>query len=125
MSATKYILTETAIFSPKLIHHEERAKSYPENLPNLTNPLASNIEAGNDKFIFKEANNKPEGLDFVGATRKKIGAHEIDKYWNLVRRRELNRKNTIITIWSFNRNKALYGRLIKHKPRLCAHGGMH
>ena len=40
MSATKYILPETASFSVKLIHHEERAKDSPDILPNFTNPNA-------------------------------------------------------------------------------------
>ena len=43
MSANKYILPETAIIVAKLLHHEERDKYFPENLPNLTNPLASII----------------------------------------------------------------------------------
>ena len=43
MYFTKYIILETASFSAKLIHHEEKSKSYPENLPNFTNPLISKI----------------------------------------------------------------------------------
>ena len=35
MSANKSILPETASFSAKLIHHEERAKSSPEKSPTL------------------------------------------------------------------------------------------
>ena len=99
MSATKSIITETARFSAKLIHHEERAKSSPEDHPNFNNPLEPNIETGNDTFTFKEANSQPDRLDFVESTRKEIGAHEIYKHWNLVRRRGLNGKNTIIYTW--------------------------
>ena len=57
-------------------------------------------------------------------TRKKIGAHEIDKNCTLVRRRELNGKKNIMSIWKFNRKRTRYMRLIKHKARLCSHGGM-
>ena len=57
--------------------------------------------------------------------RKEICANENDKYWNLPIIIELNGKNTIISIWYFNRKRYLYGRLIKHKPHLCANGGMH
>ena len=53
MSATKYILPEISSFSAKMTHHEDIAKSYPYNLPNFDNPLASSIEAGNDTFTFK------------------------------------------------------------------------
>ena len=44
--------------------------SSPENLPNLTNPLASNIEDGDETFTLKESTSKPYGLDFVEATTK-------------------------------------------------------
>ena len=33
-------------------------------------------------------------------------------------------KNNIISIWSFKINKSPYGRLIKRKACLCAHGGI-
>ena len=65
MSSNKFIITETAIFSAKLIHHEEISKSSQENLTNFTNPLYSNIEAVNDTFIFKEAKIISDKLYFV------------------------------------------------------------
>ena len=43
MSTTKYIIPETESFSAKLLQHEEIYKYSPENLPNFTKPLASNI----------------------------------------------------------------------------------
>ena len=98
MSATKSILTETASFAANLLHHEERSKSSPENLPNFTNPMASNVELVNDSFNFKKATSQPDRLEFVEARRKEICAHEIDKHWNLVIRRELNGEKTIMSI---------------------------
>ena len=53
MSVTKSILTGTDFFASKLLHREEMARSSPENLPNFTNPLVSNIEEVNDTFNFK------------------------------------------------------------------------
>ena len=53
MSTTKSIIPETASFVAKLLHHEERAKSSPENLPNFTNPLFSRIEEVNGTLTFK------------------------------------------------------------------------
>ena len=79
MSATKYILPETAIFAATLLHHEGGAKSYIENLPNFTYPLASNKETGKYNLNFKESTSQPERLRFVEAMRKEICAHEIDK----------------------------------------------
>ena len=71
MYSTKSIITKISSFSSKLIHHEERTKSSPENITNFTKPLASNIEAGNYTFTFKEATSQPDKLDLVDATRKK------------------------------------------------------
>ena len=62
MSATKYILPETAIFAANLLHHDEISKSSPENIPNFTNNLASNIEPGNYTFTFKEYTSQPDSL---------------------------------------------------------------
>ena len=55
---------------------------------------------------------------------KEIGDHEDYKHWTLVRRRELNGNNNIMSIWSFKINMDPYRRLIKHKSRLCTHGDM-
>ena len=52
------------------------------------------------------------------AMRKEIGANEIDKHWNLVKRRELNGKKTIMYIWYFKRKRVPDGSLIKHKARM-------
>ena len=70
MTSTKSILPEIENFAAKLLHHEERAKSSPDNLPNLNNPLVSNIKEGNDTFNFKEATSQPYRLDFVESIRK-------------------------------------------------------
>ena len=87
MYATKFIIPETVSFAYKLIHHEERSKSSLENLPKFTNPLISNIDAVNNTFDFKEAMIQPDKLNFLEPMRKDIGANEIDKHWELVRRR--------------------------------------
>ena len=75
-----------------MIHHEERYNSWPENLPNFTNPLAYNIEARNDTFTFKEATSQLDSLGIMDSMRKEIGDPEIYNHWNLVRIRELNVK---------------------------------
>ena len=53
MSVANSIHPGTASFAAKMLHHEERAKYSPDNPPNFTNPLDSNIEAWNDTFTFK------------------------------------------------------------------------
>ena len=97
MSANKSIILETESFAAKLIHHEELAKSSPENITNFANPLNSNIEAGIETFTFKETTSQPESLDFVEALIEGIGSHEDEKHWNLVRIRYINWNNTIMS----------------------------
>ena len=89
ISVTNSILPETASFASKLILNEEKSKSSPDNLPNLTNHLVSNIEEVNYTFTFKESTSQPERLDFVEKMRKEIGAPENDNHWTMVRRRKV------------------------------------
>ena len=55
---------------------------------------------------------------------KEIGVHEGYKHWNLVRRRKINGKNNITSIWNFERKRDPDRSLIKHKYHLWAHGSM-
>ena len=107
MSATKSIIPETDSFAANLLHHEDIARYSTDNLPNFVNPLDSNIKEEKYTFTFKEFTSQPDSLEFVEAIRKEICSHEIDKYWTLVIRRELNGKKTIISIWSFKIKIAL------------------
>ena len=95
MSSTKSILPETTSFSANLIHHKERPEYSPENLPNFTNPLVSNIEEGNDISTFKEFTSEPGRLEFVEEIRNAIFVHEKYKHWNLLRRRDLKKNMSI------------------------------
>ena len=85
--------------------------------------MVSNIQEVNDTFISKETTSQTYRLDFE-AMRNEICAHDNYNPWNLVIQRELNGKNTIISIWFFNMKRSPYDRLIRHKSCLCAHRGM-
>ena len=64
-------------------------------------------------------------LSFVNATEKEIHEHEEGGHWTVVRRNILpNKARPIKSIWSFIRKRKPNGELLKHKSRLCAHGGM-
>ena len=107
-----------------MIHHEERYTPSPENIPNVTNPLTSNIEAGHNTLNFKESISQPVRLDLMEATRKDIVAHEDNQNWTLGSRRYLNVENTIMSICYFIRKRDPYGRLVKQKYCLCDLVGM-
>ena len=87
-----------------MLHNEEISKYSLENLPNFTNLLTSNTEEGNNNFTFKKTTSQPNRLEFVEATIKYTSAHEDDKHWYLVRIREMNNENTIMSIWYFKSN---------------------
>ena len=56
---------------------------------------------------------------------KEILDHENGKHWSIVHRNTLpNKAQPIKAIWSFKRKQNPDGELLKHKARLCAHGGM-
>ena len=66
-----------------------------------------------------------EKLDFVDAMEKEISDHKKGGHWSIVHRNTLpNKVRPIKAIWSFKRIRKPDGELLKHKARLCAHGGM-
>ena len=66
-----------------------------------------------------------EKLAFVDAMEKYIRNHKKGGHWSIVHRDTLpNKAWPIKAIWSFKRKRKPDGELLKHKARLCAHGGM-
>ena len=64
-------------------------------------------------------------MSFVAAMEKEIYNHKNGKHWSVVHRSTLpNKTRPIKAIWSFKRKRKPDGELLKHKARLCAHGGM-
>ena len=70
--------------------------------------------------------------DFILYMIKEVRSHESRSYWTLMRNCEVSNKhknkdekiNTILSICSFKRKIFSDGRLMKHKSRLYAHGGI-
>ena len=62
---------------------------------------------------------------FFETMTKEVQAHESRDHWTPVLRSDLpSNTKTILLIWSFKRKRFLDGKLLKHKARLCTHGGM-
>ena len=70
MFVTMAIILETDSLSYKLLQHEERARSYTYNLPNITNPMVSTIQEGNYIFALKQVTSKTDRLNLVEEMRK-------------------------------------------------------
>ena len=80
--------------------------------------------AGNEVFYFHQAMQEDDRDDFIQAMIKELTDHKENNHWELVKRSEIGNASTIKAIWSFKRKRRPDGSLIKHKARLCAHGGM-
>ena len=64
-------------------------------------------------------------MSFVDAMKKEILDHENGEHWSIVHRNTLpNKAQPIKAIWSFKCKRNPYCVLLKHKARMCNHGGM-
>ena len=81
--------------------------------------------SSNVSFTFRNAMKQDDKLAFVDATEKEIRDHEKVGHWSIVHRDTLlDKARPIKEIWSFKRKRKPDCELLKHKARLCAHGGM-
>ena len=81
--------------------------------------------SSNKVFIFKQAMNKDDGMEFVKAMVKEIKPHEDAEHWTMIERLKMPLgTKTIMSIWTFKRKQFPSGIINKHKARICAHGGM-
>ena len=69
---------------------------------------------------------------FILAMIKEVEVYEPRSRWTLTKNSEVNNKHknkdgklkTVLSIWYFKHKILPDGRLMGHKARLCAHGGM-
>jgi hypothetical protein len=78
----------------------------------------------NDTYCYSQALGQPDCGDFITATVKEVDDLFNTGVWQLQRHSDLGNIQTIKAIWSFKCKRAPDGTVIKHKARLCAHGGM-
>ncbi len=79
----------------------------------------------NETYTFKDAMLQDDHVDFIKAMLKEIDDHESNNHWTMIERSSMPATaKTILSIWSFKRKRTPSGALLKHKARLCAHGGM-
>ena len=98
---------------------------YDSTLNEVHHLLYATDISSNDRFNFWNAMKQDDKLAFVDAMEKEISNHEKGGHWSIVHRDTLsNNARPIKEIWSFKRKRKPDGELLKHKARLCAHGGM-
>ena len=81
-------------------------------------------KAGNETYYFSQAMKEDDRDEFIKAMIKELEDHRSRGHWKLVPRSEIGDAPTIQSVWSFKRKRRPDGSLLKHKARLCAHGGM-
>jgi hypothetical protein len=115
----------TNVSTTKLQHHFEIINMNADGTLNLQHPLNFAASASdNDVYYFHEAMKQPDRADFIQAMIVEINDHTQKQHWTLVERSTIGSTKTIRAIWSFKRKRRPDGSIIKHKARLCAHGGM-
>ena len=83
-----------------------------------------NAKADNETYMFHEILKMPDKADFVKAMVKELEDHEKRGHWIMMERKKISNAKVIKTVWSFKRKRRADGTILKHKARLCAHGGM-
>ena len=81
--------------------------------------------ASNEVFHYHQVMKLDDCHEFIEAMKKEIRDHEVREHWVIVPKSSMPKGNKAIkSIWSFKRKRTPAGELMKHKARLCAHGGM-
>jgi hypothetical protein len=118
-------LLRTMSFAALQIHHQDSVQNLDDGTSNSMHPLAfSAILADNEVFHYGHAMKQPDPALFITAMVKEVEDLTKAGVWKLHRKSEIGTSNLVNAIWSFKRKRAPDGTIIKHKARLCAHGGI-
>ena len=123
-------LRKSLLYKPRTaqeagVNYFEMASLNEDETFNVIHPTSFIAQNGkNEVYTFREAMAQPDKAEFVEAMVKEIDDFTSKGHWKPVKRSEIGNAKTIKTIWSFKRKRRPDGSLLKHKARLCAHGGM-
>ena len=97
-----------------------------DNPHNLMDPrLLLATDTNNDNLHYGGDMAAPDRKDFIAAMQKEVTALTNDNVWQLELKKNIPTQAKLIRlIWSFKRKRNPLGDLLKHKARLCVHGGM-
>ena len=109
----------------KLLHYNMAVELNADGSLNNLHPLSLAAQTvGNDVYYFHQAMQQDDREEFIQAMIKELQDHQEHGHWKLLKRSEIGDAKTIKAIWSFKRKRRPDGSILKHKARLCAHGGM-
>ena len=126
MSVPHHQIESDAPMKDKMIAKFEEINELFDGTLNHFHMLAFSTDiSSNEVFTYKEAMQEEDKLNFVKAMEKEIEDHESRDHWSIVERSSVpDTAKPIRAIWSFKRKRRPDGTLLKHKARICAHGGM-
>ena len=81
--------------------------------------------SSNDTLYYGQAMKAKDSEDFKAAMKKEVNdLYKADVFEVIPLKDKPKERKLIRFIWSFRRKRSPIGLLIKHKARLCIHGGM-
>ncbi len=109
-----------------MIKRFEEFNEHYDGTTNQINFLSFSTDTSfNEVFTYKEAMNQEDTHLFVQAMQKEVADHKSRDHWTIVPCSTVPKTaKQIQAIWSFKCKRRPDGTLVKHKARLCAHGGM-
>ena len=113
-------------YTDSLIRQFEEVNEHFDNTINGMHMFSLTTDIStNETFTYHTAMKEKDRMQFIQAMEKEVDDHESRNHWSIVERSTLpNNAKPIKAIWSFKRKRRPDGTLLKHKARLCAHGGM-
>ena len=126
LTMPKHRINKDATFTQHCMNRFHEVNELYDGTMNEVHQLMYSTDiSSNECFTFKQAMKQDDRLSFIDAMEKEINDHESRTHWHVVHRDTLPAKaKPIKAIWSFKRKRAPDGSLLKHKARMCAHGGM-
>jgi hypothetical protein len=78
-----------------------------------------------DIMYYDQALQQPDAKQFTIAVVKEVNGHVNNKYWTLVKQKDVQKKAQVVPyVWAMRRKRDLTtNEVIKHKARLNLHGG--
>ena len=122
----KYRTVPNATFTEQVMNRfHEVNELYDGTINSVHHWMMTTDISSNEVFTYHQAMKQEDAPLFIAAMEKEVLDHESREHWIIVHRDSLPAKaRPIKAIWSFKRKRKPDGSLLKHKARLCAHGGM-
>ncbi len=119
-------LPSTALVVQKVCMHTERLNlQFDGTINKMHFAVLSTALGDNDTYTLKDMMKQEDKAQFIVAMKKEVDDHVSREHWTMYERSVMPPgTKTILSIWSFKRKRFPDGRVMKHKARLCAHGGM-